>query len=273
MTAMDLMLAFGEVDDRYVQMPRPCARKTAALRQRGVLVAAAACAAVVLGGGLYVWTFTQTDAAVVYPTCNVQASELTEPLSSQLCLFPLSTQDVLAKSEAVVVADVKSVEIENAFVSHVRLSVKEVLHGAVRCKDEISVHEIVLYKDTANTEEYGTPDGGLRMEEGNRVLLFLKEGITDSAHGEGTVYELADGYFCKYFFDADGRYHLSASYGKRVLSSDIVALLRDYKPRTAEEYKELFSLQTGATQVTKFDGRYAANNASPSGEPYLYLYP
>ncbi len=274
MTTMDLMLAFGELDDRYVQMPKTAAHKARQRRRGARLAAAAACAAVALGSGLYVWQVAQTTPAVVYPSCNVQASDHTNPLYAQLCLLPLYARDVLAMSDAVVVADVKAVEIKNQHVSLVRLSVTDVLFGSIRCGEEIVVQEIVLYKDIADTDNYGTPDRGLRMEEGNRVLLFLKEKMIESTQEtEHGVYELADSYFCKYFYDTDGRYHLSASYGNHVLSSDIVALLRDYKPRTAEEYRELFSVHADGSQTTAFTGQYPTANACSDGSPYLYLIP
>ena len=44
-----------------------------------------------------------------------------------------------------------------------------------------------------------------------------------------------------FFYDTDGRYHMSAWYGDSDKSRRYVRALKDYAPRTLEEYRELIA--------------------------------
>lgn len=232
----------GDIDEAYITEAEavPCRKRTVWPRW----VAAAACVALVATAAFGVARMKPTE-DVVYP----QIQEYEEngeyfafcQVSSGIKLTFAQLAD---EADVILCADVTRTELipsgETAYTSHATVRVREVLKGDVRMDKSYVVKD----SGSVNMKGRGFLSCGFAalgplMEEGNRVVLFLKDG-TGSANDPFRIHEPTAG---KFYLDADGKYHNAVLYstykgeGERYQESE----LSDLKPKTLDEIKTLIN--------------------------------
>jgi len=193
---------------------------------------AAACAAIILT--VCTWRFFAPKPQPVVTT-------FVSPTQNTLCLqiAPGRMSAVVRRydyaalydaADLVVVADVSQVQADKEII---RFSHLAQTHVVTTLKGDVVKGDILLVRDN-NFGETHTTDGGLMLEKGNRVLLFLE--------ASGAEYTYVFGGTGKFFCLGDGRYVSAATYSNSFggeFSLWSRAELYDYTPRTLDEIKNL----------------------------------
>ena len=242
-----LFLALTDVEDVYIDISREVAIKS--LRQRifRKWLAVAACVALLLaatGYSMYgIYGAADVSSKIVFPDENEKVECKNDPTNGQLSGLPVTYEDIIKEADIIVVADVKADYDGAPEDSIFGLKIAEVT-VIEALKGEASVGSILFVRDHAYRIEngsYGTGDGGLLLETGNRVLLFLSDDFGQSYTAfdatEHTLYSVWG--YGKYFLDRDGKYHLSASYGDHYMSEYYLRTHIEYAPKTIDDYREL----------------------------------
>ena len=246
MNVQDLALAFGDIDDKYLELSKDDAVRTRKRRRRYRVMAVVLCVLIGLGCARAAWQ--GQGLPIVYPSENTPTAVRPPIVQFQYDAEQfLSYEFMLSESAYVVAAQVQEVYEDldtGTRCRYVQIVVTEVLYG-----DMQSGEVLLVWDDTVCTEEngkrkYSTPDGGLCMEKGNCVLLFLdgETKVRSTVDGqERVLYQTVSEDCGLFFYDTDGRYHMSAWYGDSDKSRMYVRALKDYAPRTLEEYRELIA--------------------------------
>ncbi len=191
---------------------------------------------------------------LVFPTENTPTRAIIDAASWRE--YEANYAQLIGKSDHIVCVDVLEGLREQEIVESDRL----VKTGVIRCFAQVQVREVLkgdLQKnDVFYVQEngHGTQDengsiwgtaktacGGLVMEQGNRVVLFLVDSDMTTDSGK-PLYEMASQLFGKFFYDADGKYHASISYNENYadyLERDIC--LDDNEPKTLRDFKKMIA--------------------------------
>ena len=245
MNSARLLREMGEVDSAFVDtapIEHHIKKRKATLWLKGCAIAA--CFALIFTCVYSLYNASvHNDADIVYPSENtpVVIPPSTEPPAPSFSQFwdgkVYDFQELAKISDLIVVADVKIVEEGSRALfcrNYVTVAIREVLKGNVTKGTELCVADPMT---GVYTHEISIP----MMQRGNRVLLFLVNQsvmIKNSQGDDVPLYSFVREYpeVGKFFYDHDGKYHESRSYGGDSKSSMVFT---DLEPKTLEEIKTL----------------------------------
>ena len=245
MNSARLLREMGEVDSAFVDtapIEHHIKKRKATLWLKGCAMAACFALVITCVSSLYNAS-VHNDADIVYPSENtpVVIPPSTEPPAPSFSQFwdgkVYDFQELAKISDLIVVADVKIVEEGSRALfcrNYVTVAIREVLKGNVTKGTELCVADPMT---GVYTHEISIP----MMQRGNRVLLFLVNQsvmIKNSQGDDVPLYSFVREYpeVGKFFYDHDGKYHESRSYGGDSKSSMVFT---DLEPKTLEEIKTL----------------------------------
>lgn len=262
MTGMDLLRLLGEVDDKHIELSLEEVRKS---ERRAIVkwISVAACIALVIGVGAGVYFSRPSPPPVVSAPLTASTApapadtvKLRYPDENEKCLFKddhswhqtryYDYAELANEADMVVVVDVVSTDRfkGNLYnIPYANVAVCEVIKGDTCLSGEtlrVRDNGTSLYNKDLDSWVSKTKCGGPLMEQGNKLLLFLRtDGRIATSDGE-PLYEFANNMISKFFYDRDGKYHSSATYceqfGTNYMMSD---MLEDYSPKTLDEIKRL----------------------------------
>ncbi len=267
--AARLCRLIGEIDDSYitaaVDVPKP---KMLWLK----ITAVAACAALVIGivHVSVVSDFNTACDSIVYPSetpMDISGSFVAAQFGEQLASKTyINYSQLVSRATLIICADVENIyqkETDQGYVIYAEMRVVETLKGDTQSGSTVYV------QDNAGRDKRGQTvslyDDPL-FEKGNRVLLFLYIPQGDITTEDGQQLYAVWGSVGKFFYDKDGKYHWSMLYSDRYLTeSTISMMLRDPKPKTLEEMKQLVDNAIDVTQSP-----FASFSRSPRGGEVFY---
>jgi len=274
-TAIELLRAIGNVDDHHILLSLEDVKKDIKHRACVKWTSLIMCAVIVLtaGVGLYhhhavlpadgdMFTSPSTQRSTI-PSVKEEWT-LKYPDENAVCKPPLdgacmivryyTMQDMAKKSNLIVTADVqdfhfateKNGKFEERYV-FTELTVTEVLKGSAAVGQTLYVRDCVqTYVDSACIDSVGsyTESGiygvGPKMENGNRVLLFLTayQDPKSADNGVPITHSITFGTEGKFFFDRDGLYRCTTEYVDKYLSGVYVP---DHKVVTIQTVREVIN--------------------------------
>jgi len=247
MNSARLLREMGEVDSAFVDtapIEHHIKKRKATVWLKGC--AMAACFAFIITCVCSLYNASVNNYAdIVYPSENtpVVIPPSTEPPAPSFSQFwdgkVYDFQELAKCSELIVVADVVAVEEGSRALfcrNYVTVAIREVLKGNVTKGTKLCVADPMT---GVYTHEISIP----MMQRGNRVLLFLVNQsvmIKNSQGDDVPLYSFVREYpeVGKFFYDHDGKYHESRSYGGDSKSSMVFT---DLEPKTLEEIKALIN--------------------------------
>ncbi len=251
MNTDDLFLALGEVDEAYLLPSLESARKHQKPKTWRRIIAAAACLALIITGGVRGYEAVRNQPPVlVYPTENAPRKLYRGHLTYYKINYYTYAQ-MAEEADVIVCADVvdngytfeTGTKRKDHIVLYATLSVREVLKGDVAINKPLHIKDYAIgyYDENGDYDEELIHTVGVLMEKGNRVLLFLKKLPRAFATEDNRTitHNIVYGAEGKFFYDADGLYHSAVLYTDENWFS--TNMLTDYTPKTLDEIKKLIN--------------------------------